>query len=219
VAQRIVAFAARRRASEGKSSISKRPSLAAKEINVKLVYSRCAGLDVHKKTISVCVRQGNGKKLKCTNDLFGTFTADLERLCEFLLRHKVHRVVMESTGVYWIPVWNVLERARRSFDLVLVNPQHVRALPGRKTDQKDCERLAELGQYDLLRCSFIPPPPIRELRDLTRLRAHLQGDRNRLVNRIGRLLETGQPQVEFGGHRHSWQDRLADPECACFRQH
>jgi transposase len=102
---------------------------------------------VHKKTISVCVRQGNGKKLKCTNDLFGTFTA-------------------------------------------LVNPQHVRALPGRKTDQKDCERLAELGQYDLLRCSFIPPPPIRELRDLTRLRAHLQGDRNRLVNRIGRLLET-----------------------------
>jgi transposase len=138
----------------------------------------------------VCVRQGHGSKLKCVSDLFGTFTADLERLRDFLLQHKVHRVVMESTGVYWIPVWNVLERASRALELVLVNPAHVRALPGRKTDQKDCERLAELGQYDLLRSSLIPPPPIRELRDLTRRRTHLQQDRNRLVNRIGRLLET-----------------------------
>ena len=89
-----------------------------------------------------------------------------------------------------IALWNVLERASRPFQLVLVNPQHVRALPGRKTDQKDCERLAELGQYDPLRSSFIPPPPIRELRDLTRWRTHLQQDRNRLINRIGRLLET-----------------------------
>jgi transposase len=87
-------------------------------------------------------------------------------------------------------VWNVLERGDWKFDLVLVNPQHVRALPGRKTDQQDCERLAELGQYDLLRGSFIPPQAIRELRDLTRYRAHLQGDRNRLINRIRRLLET-----------------------------
>lgn len=97
---------------------------------------------------------------------------------------------MESTGVYWIPVWNVLERGEWKFDLVLVNPQHVRALPGRKTDQADCERLAELAQYDLLRGSFIPPRWQRELRDLTRRRTHRQGDRNRVINRIGRLLET-----------------------------
>jgi transposase len=147
-------------------------------------------LDVHKKSISVCIRQGNGKKLKTVSELFGTFTADLERLRDFLIRNRVQRVVMESTGVYWIPVWNVLERGSRPFDKVLVNPQQVRALPGRKTDQKDCERLAELGQYDLLRSSFIPPPPIREIRDLTRRRTHLQQDRNRLINRIGRLLET-----------------------------
>jgi transposase len=97
---------------------------------------------------------------------------------------------MESTGVYWMPVWNVLERDDWQFELVLVNPQHVRALPGRKTDRQDCERLAELGQYDLLRGSFIPPREIRELRDLTRRRTHLTQDRNRIVNRIARLLET-----------------------------
>jgi transposase len=97
---------------------------------------------------------------------------------------------MESTGVYWIPVWNVLEQSTWTFDVVVVNPQHVKALPGQKTDEKDCERLAELGQYDMLRGSFIPPPEVRGWRDLTRRRTHLQEDRNRLINRIGRLLET-----------------------------
>jgi transposase len=115
----------------------------------------------------------------------------LEQLREFLRQNKVHRVVMESTGVYWIPVRNVLERGDWKFELVLVNPQHVRALQGEKTDDKDCRRLAELGQHDLLRGSFLPPVEIRELRDLTRRRSHMQGDRNRVINRIGRLLETG----------------------------
>jgi transposase len=140
--------------------------------------------------VSVCVRRAQGTKTETDTQRFGTFTADLERLREYLRRQKVRRVVMESTGVYWMPVWNVLERGSWKFDLVLVNPQHVRALPGRKTDQADCERLAELGQYDLLRGSFIPPQPQRELRDLTRRRTHLQRDRNRIINRIGRLLET-----------------------------
>jgi transposase len=157
---------------------------------MKVVYARCAGMDVHKKTVNVCIRRGKGNKLEIITALFGTFTQDLERLRDFLREHKVHRLIMESTGVYWMPVWNVLERGDWKFDLVLVNPQHVRALPGRKTDRKDCKRLAELGQYDLLRGSFIPPRHIRELRDLTRQRSHMQGDRNRVVNRIGRLLET-----------------------------
>ena len=166
---------------------------------MKIVYPRCAGLDVHKKTISVCVRQGNGKKLQSIHDLFGTFTADLERMRDFLGQHKVHRVVMESTGVYWTPVWNVLERAHRPFDLVLVNPQHVRALPGRKTDQKDCERLAELGQYDLLRSSFIPPPPVRELRDLTRRRDPSPAGSQSIGQPDWTVAGNGQLQTEFSG--------------------
>ena len=85
-------------------------------------------------------------------------------------KHKVTHVALESTGVFWIPVWNVLERSDAKFELILINPQHLHALPGRKTDQKDCERIAELLQYGLLKGSFIPPPPIRELRDLTRCR-------------------------------------------------
>lgn len=156
---------------------------------MKAVYNRCAGLDVHKNSVFVCIRCGKGKKLEVFSAVFGTSTEDLLAMREFLRQHRVKRVAMESTGVYWIPIWNVLERGKR-YEVVLVNPQHVRALPGRKTDQQDCERLAELAQYDLLRGSMIPPPEVRELRDLTRLRVKQTGERNRIVNRIARLLET-----------------------------
>lgn len=157
---------------------------------MRLLYRRCAGMDVHKKTITVTIRRRvNSRKVESETSVFQTFSQDLERLRDWLRQHKVKNVALESTGVYWIPVWNVLESARWKFDLVLVNPQHVRALPGRKTDQLDSDRLAELLQYGLLRGSFIPPRAIRELRDLTRRRVSLQGERNRVVNRIGRLLE------------------------------
>lgn len=155
-----------------------------------VVYPRCAGLDVHKESVHVCVRVRGKNKEQAEFAVFGTFTEELEQLGKFMRKHKVRRVVMESTGVYWQPVWNVLERSSWKFDLVLVNPQQVRALPGRKSDQQDCDRLAELGQYNLLRGSFIPPEETRQLRDLTRRRTHLQQDRNRVTNRIGRLLET-----------------------------
>jgi transposase len=121
--------------------------------------------------------------------VFGTFTNDLKRLRRWLKDFKLRRVAMESTGVYWIPVWNVLERGNW-FDLVLVNPAHVKALPGKKTDQMDCERIAELLQYGLLRSSFIPPRETRELRELLRYRVGLKQDYNRIHNRIHRLLET-----------------------------
>jgi transposase len=97
---------------------------------------------------------------------------------------------MESTGVYWIPVWNVLERGKHKFELTLVNPTTVRALQGQKTDRIDARRIAEYLQYGLLRGSFIPPKPVRQMRELTRMRVHIQQDRNRVINRIGRLLET-----------------------------
>src|SRR5687767_14501127 len=112
---------------------------------MEVVYKRCAGLDVHKKTVHVCIRIANGKQMQVLTSVYGTFTTDLERLRQFLREHRVRRVVIESTGVYWMPVRNVLERGDWKFDLVLVNPQHVRALHGDKTDKKDCQRLAELG--------------------------------------------------------------------------
>lgn len=119
---------------------------------VTVVYRRCAGLDVHKKSISVCVRIRRARdKFQTETAVFGTFTKDLEHMAEWLRGHKVQHVAMESTGVYWKPVWNVLEASKGGFQLVLVNPQQVRALPGKKTDQQDCERIAGYLQQGLLR--------------------------------------------------------------------
>lgn len=158
---------------------------------MRIIHRRCAGLDIHKKTISACIRiRVHGHEIETQEAVFGTFTQDLRRLRDWLKQHKVKQVAMESTGVYWIPVWNVLEAVRLRFELVLVNPQVVRALRGNKTDRIDAARIAEYLQYGLLRGSFVPPRPIRELRDLTRSRVHLQQDRNRILNRIARLLET-----------------------------
>ena len=156
-----------------------------------LVYRRCAGLDIHRDTVVACVRlrvaQGKHEEKRET---FGTFTADLKKLARWLREHRVKEVAMESTGVYWIPVWNVLEPSRYRFHLTLVNPAQVRALAGHKTDQIDCGRIAEFLAHGRLAGSFIPTPPVREARALERLRVHVQQDRNRVINRIGRLLQT-----------------------------
>jgi len=158
---------------------------------MKLLYRCCAGLDVHKKSVRVCIRRRvKGGHFEVEEALFGTFTQDLERLRQWLKERNVRQVAMESTGVYWIPVWNVLESGKPRFELTLVNPATVRALQGQKTDRIDARRIAEFLQYGLLRGSFIPPKPIRQMRELTRMRLHIQQDRNRVINRIGRLLET-----------------------------
>lgn len=156
---------------------------------MEILYRRCAGLDIHRDTVSACVRKHvrGQSEAAIEEQVFGTFTQDLERLTCWLKQHRVKQVAMESTGVYWIPVWNVLENR---FSLTLVNPATVHALQGNKTDRMDARRLAEYLQYGLLRGSFIPPKPIRELRELTRMRVHVQQDRNRVINRIARLLET-----------------------------
>ena len=159
---------------------------------MRLLYRRCAGLDIHKNSISVCIRtRVSGKAdAEIIEERFATFTQELERLAAWLKEHKVRQVAMESTGVYWIPVWNILERPKYGLQLMLVNPVIVRALQGCKTDRIDARRIAEFLQYGLLRGSFIPPKPVRQMRELTRMRVHVQQDRNRTINRIGRLLET-----------------------------
>lgn len=157
---------------------------------MKLLYRRCAGLDVHKSSVTVCIRRRvpGSSQVETEEAVFGTFTQDLVRLRHWLKERKVKQVAMESTGVYWIPVWNVLESSGLS--LTLVNPAVVRALQGKKTDRIDARRIAEYMQYGLLRGSFIPSRPIRQLRELTRMRVHVQQDRNRVINRIARQLET-----------------------------
>src|SRR5579863_10322578 len=120
-------------------------------VNLTLIYRRCAGMDVHKKSISVCARIRSAKDTFTTETaVFGTFTRDLENMAQWLRERRIQHVAMESTGVYWKPVWNVLEASKRGFALVLVNPQHIKALPGRKTDQQDAERIATYLQEGLL---------------------------------------------------------------------
>lgn len=154
---------------------------------MQVMYVRCAGLDVHKKTVHACVSvcEAKGARRQQTRP-FGTFTQDLLRLADWLKECGVTHVAMEATSVYWRPVWAVLEG---QFEQMLVNPQHIKAVPGRKTDTKDCEWIADLLQHGLLKGSFVPPTPIQDLRDLTRYRAELRQSQNRVANRIQKLLE------------------------------
>jgi transposase len=152
-----------------------------------VLYERCCGLDIHKRTVVAClVTPGpTGAPTKDVHS-FGTMTDDLMRLADWLATNGVTHVAMESTGVYWKPVWNLLE-AR--FELLLVNARHVKAVPGRKTDAKDCEWLADLLRHGLLRGSFVPTRAQRELRELTRYRTSLVQERSAEVNRLQKTLE------------------------------
>ena len=153
-----------------------------------VLIDRCAGLDVHKKSVVACIRGpgvGPGER-RIQTRTFRTTMKGLEALRDWLGENGVTHAVMESTGVYWCPVHAVLEE---QFDLMLVNARHVKKVPGRKTDVKDSEWLAQLLECGLLRGSFIPPPEIRDLRDLTRTRKQLVRERSREVTRVAKLLE------------------------------
>jgi transposase len=150
-------------------------------------HPRCAGLDVHKRQITVCrLTPGPGRELQAEVRTFGTMTRDLLALSDWLTQGGCTHVVMESTGVYWKPVYNLLEG---SFTLLLVNPEHVKALLGRKTDVRDAERLAYLLARDELSGSFVPDREQRELRELTRYRTVLIRERTAEVNRLQKTLE------------------------------
>jgi transposase len=152
-----------------------------------VIYPRCAAIDVHKRTAVASVGwvDEQGRRQRQTRT-FSTMTADIERLGAWLAEHGVTHVAMESTGVSWKPLFNVLEER---FTVVLANAAHVKAVPGRKTDVRDSEWLLELMEHGLIRGSFIPPAEIRALRELTRYRTGLLQERAREANRIQKVLE------------------------------
>ena len=154
---------------------------------MKVVYERCAGADVHKKTVVVCVLTGPAAgPVEQEVRTFGTTTRELLKLADWLAEAGVTHLAMESTGVYWKPVYNVLEGM---VEVWLVNAHHVKAVPGRKTDVKDSQWLGELMRHGLVRASFIPPEETRILRELTRYRRTLVRERARQVNRVQKVLE------------------------------
>lgn len=155
---------------------------------MEVIHPRCAGIDISKKDAKVCVRiQGRGSKPTSTTvTTWGAMTADVLELREHLVAAQVSVVVMEATGDYWRPYYYVLEDA---LEVVLVNARDAKNVPGRKTDVSDAAWLADLGAHGLVRASFVPPPPIRELRDMTRARTIITRERTREIQRLEKLLE------------------------------
>jgi len=154
---------------------------------MEILIACCAGLDVHKDSVEVCVRELQAhSEFRQQTRHWGTTTRDLMEMAQWLKAERVTHVAMESTGVYWKPIFNVLES---EFEVLLVNARMIKHVPGRKTDVADCQWIAQLLQHGLLKGSFIPPRWQRELRDLTRQRAQLTDERSRTSNRIQKVLE------------------------------
>ena len=154
---------------------------------MKVEHERCCGIDVHKETVVVCVIATDEKgEVKKETRTFGTMTGDLQALGKWLKGSNVKQVAIESTGVYWKPVYNLLEE---QFEIMVVNPERIKALKGKKTDVGDAEWIADLLRHGLLKGSFIPDALQRELRDLTRYRTTLIDERSRFVNRVQKVLE------------------------------
>jgi transposase len=155
---------------------------------MEVLYEICAGLDVHGKTVVACLVGRGHKRIRT----FGTMTEELVRLLEWLKAEGCTHVAIESTGVYWKPVFNILEG---SMEVMLVNARHFKAVKGKKTDVKDCEWLADLLRHGLLKPSFIPKAPIRALRELTRYRESLVRQQTAIGNRIVKLAESGNIKI------------------------
>ncbi len=155
---------------------------------MEVLYESCCGLDVHARTVVACLIRKGRKTIRT----YGTMTEDLLRLLDWLKTEQCTHVAMESTGVYWKPVFNILEG---SMEVMLVNARHVKAVKGKKTDVKDCEWLADLLRHGLLKPSFIPKPSIRALRELTRYRESLVREQTAISNRIVKLAESGNIKI------------------------
>lgn len=154
---------------------------------MEVTFTHCAGLDVHKKTVvACCITPGAKGEKQIEVRTFGTMTVDLLALSDWLTSQQITHVAMESTGEFWKPIYNLLEG---NFEILVVNAKHIKNVPGRKTDVKDAEWIAELLRHGLVRGSFIPPQAQRDLRDLTRQRTNLVQDRATVVNRLQKVLE------------------------------
>ena len=156
---------------------------------MEVLYGTCSGVDVHKKLLVVCLRRGK----KSVSSSFSTTTQELFDAVEWLKNNGCEMVAMESTGSYWKPLYNVLEAME--VPAMVVNAQHMKAVPGRKTDMKDAEWIADLCQHGLLKASYIPDKEQRELRELVRYRKSLIEDRSRELNRLQKMLEGGNIKV------------------------
>lgn len=150
---------------------------------MKVLFEHCCGLDVHKKSVTACVITPESKEIKT----FGTMTEDIFALVEWIREKGCTHVAMESTGVYWKPIYNLLEI--EDIEILVVNAQHIKMVPGRKTDVKDAEWIADLLRHGLLKGSYIPNRDQRELRELVRYRKSLVGERSREINRMQKVLE------------------------------
>ncbi|WP_067929711.1 IS110 family transposase [Alicyclobacillus shizuokensis] len=150
---------------------------------MEVVHEYCCGLDVHKKKVVACVLTPEAKEIHT----FGTMTEDLQAMCQWIRQHGCTHVAMESTGVYWKPIYNLLED--QGLEILVVNAQHIKQVPGRKTDVKDAEWIAQLLQHGLLKGSYIPSREQRELRELIRYRKSLIRERANEVNRLQKVLE------------------------------
>ena len=169
-----------------------------------VIYPRCAGLDVHKQTVVACVRiVGDGPPLQEVRT-FDTTTSGLLDLCDWLDSFGVKHVGMEATGVYWKPVWHVLEA---HFELVLANAAHLKNVPGRKTDVNDAMWVADLLAHGLIRASFVPPVAVQELRTLTRTRKQFVRERGTHAQRIETILEDANLKLSVVVSDHPGQER------------
>jgi transposase len=172
---------------------------------MQVVYECCCGLDVHAKTVVACLRKQGKKEIRT----FSTMTADLLQLWDWLTAEGCRHVAMESTGVDWKPVFNILEGG---CEVMLVNARHSKAVPGRKTDVRDCEWRADLLRQGLVKASFIPPVEIREVRELTRYRQTLVKDHTAVANRIQKLLESA--NLKLNQTTQGWHTQAASCEIA-----
>lgn len=183
---------------------------------MKVTYCHCAGLDLHKKlVVACCLCLNESRKLEKKTRSFGTTIEELLSLSSWLSRLKITHLAMESTGEYWKPVYNILES---SFEVMVVNAQHLKHVPGRKTDVKDAESIAELLRHGLLKGSLIPPLPQRDLPDLTRQRTNLVRERASVTNRLQSLTKSfrvGKFETGCCRYRSYWSFCTLDAQSSC----
>lgn len=172
---------------------------------MEVLYGICSGVDVHKKLLVVCLRSGRKTEIRS----FGTTTQELFDIAQWLKDNHCEMAAMESTGSYWKPLYNVLEIME--VPAMVVNAQHMKAVPGRKTDVKDAEWIADLCQHGLLRASYIPDKDQRELRELVRYRKSLIEDRGRELNRLQKMLEGG--NIKISGTIKDIRSQLVKQDC------